>query len=399
MAPDGQFNNKISVRNFFKPYLIVLKLFTHFPFETKSTLYNIYSFSMIMLIFIIFDILESLYIIISLHSIEDMVDSFMLYCTDLSYLMKLHCLVTKNGQIRKILKEISGDVFQPKSEYQEQLIITSLLTIRRCTKLLIYIALGSCVFWVVLPLVSRSGEKLLPGQLWFPFNTSNHPVYDILYIYETIAVILHPLTHICMDTIPLALMAFICGQFDVLDDTLINLKIFAAERLESNTKRTKDDLHEEMNKLLIECIIRHQETKRLANEVNDVYTSHFFAQLVNCVSVLSLIMYKLTTIPIASVGFFTLALYLTCLLGLLLLYCWYGNEIVSKSSAVYLAAYSSDWTGCPISFQKNLLFMMLHLQRPVTMYAGRFFPLSLDVYTAILRFTWSYFTLLLNIDE
>ncbi|RZB40219.1 7tm 6 domain containing protein [Asbolus verrucosus] len=69
------------------------------------------------------------------------------------------------------------------------------------------------------------------------------------------------------------------------------------------------------------------------------------------------------------------------------LYCWFGNEVVLKvnyleSGKIYYSLYVSNWYECPESFKKDLLFFMHRAQKPIILFVGNMFPVSLTTFTS-----------------
>lgn len=54
-------------------------------------------------------------------------------------------------------------------------------------------------------------------------------------------------------------------------------------------------------------------------------------------------------------------------------------QFLSISDAVY----NMDWVGTSISFQKDLLFNIMRLQRPVYLTMGKFAPKNLNIYVGV----------------
>ncbi|VEN47010.1 unnamed protein product [Callosobruchus maculatus] len=78
-------------------------------------------------------------------------------------------------------------------------------------------------------------------------------------------------------------------------------------------------------------------------------------------------------------------------------YCWYGNEIIVKSSIIYRSIYNTPWIDCDVQYRKLLIRMMSQAQRAITQRAGGLISLSTGTYATVLRTSYSYFTVLRQI--
>ncbi|CAF4885743.1 unnamed protein product [Pieris macdunnoughi] len=80
-------------------------------------------------------------------------------------------------------------------------------------------------------------------------------------------------------------------------------------------------------------------------------------------------------------------------------YCYFGNQIILQADRVSTAAYQSAWTTMGVAPRRLLLNMLLANRRPVIMRAGRFLPMNLHTFVLIIKTSFSYYTLLVNMNE
>lgn len=100
--------------------------------------------------------------------------------------------------------------------------------------------------------------------------------------------------------------------------------------------------------------------------------------------------------------FFSMLLFQVCMFTQIFIYCWYGNMITAKviqrnrkqmlkgSDSFYFQGerltrsfYFSEWIECPATYKKKLLFILLHVHKPIKHYAGNMFVLSLDTFVSV----------------
>ncbi|KAM3959524.1 odorant receptor 85e [Aphomia sociella] len=80
-------------------------------------------------------------------------------------------------------------------------------------------------------------------------------------------------------------------------------------------------------------------------------------------------------------------------------YCYYGNQIITQADRVTTAAYQSAWHTMGVKPRRLLTNLLLANQRAVVVRAGRFLPMDLHTFVVIIKTSFSYYTLLVNVNE
>lgn len=95
-----------------------------------------------------------------------------------------------NNHLKNLIKSINQREFRPKTLEQKKILQKY---IRLCQQLFL-LALGACLatcsFWSIDPLIQEKNGKR-PLALWYPFDTKHSPVFEIVYIYEVLSLILN----------------------------------------------------------------------------------------------------------------------------------------------------------------------------------------------------------------
>ncbi|XP_049940825.1 uncharacterized protein LOC126416984 [Schistocerca serialis cubense] len=93
--------------------------------------------------------------------------------------------------------------------------------------------------------------------------------------------------------------------------------------------------------------------------------------------------------------------YLFAMLAELFIYCWFGDDLITESENLAVAAYDAvtSLQGCPVSIKKSLLLLMHRAQRPLRITAGGFFPLSRESFVAVVNVSYSFFAILRNFKD
>ncbi|XP_049940011.1 odorant receptor Or2-like [Schistocerca serialis cubense] len=82
-------------------------------------------------------------------------------------------------------------------------------------------------------------------------------------------------------------------------------------------------------------------------------------------------------------------------------YCWFGDELITESENVTLAAYTAvtSLQGFPADVRKSLLIVMTRAQRPLRITAGGLFPFCREFFVSIVNMSYSYFAILRNFKD
>ncbi|CAH2054238.1 unnamed protein product, partial [Iphiclides podalirius] len=89
-----------------------------------------------------------------------------------------------------------------------------------------------------------------------------------------------------------------------------------------------------------------------------------------------------------------IAEYLLALIAQLFLYCWHSNEVSLMSLCVDDGVYASAWWCQNVRVRRNVLLLIGKLRKKIIFTAGPFTTLSVPTFIAVLKGSYSYYTLL-----
>ncbi|CAH2008633.1 unnamed protein product [Acanthoscelides obtectus] len=213
-------------------------------------------------------------------------------------------------------------------------------------------------------------------------------------------------TLICLnlDTFYPALAIQVGLQCDILCATLDRLHEFVTvsgqlhhvdEGLRISPRSLK--FSNEMRKNLLVCIKHHQHIIAMSSEIEDIYRKSCFALIIGGVFVICTSLLQLSIARVGSLAYLTNLFYLICMNTEQFVYCWFGNEIIVKSSRIYRSIYNTPWIDCDVKYRRLLIQMMGQARRGINQRAGGIISLSTGTYAAVLRTSYSYFTVLRQI--
>ncbi|XP_045770975.1 putative odorant receptor 85e [Maniola jurtina] len=80
-------------------------------------------------------------------------------------------------------------------------------------------------------------------------------------------------------------------------------------------------------------------------------------------------------------------------------YCYFGNQIILQADRVSLAGYQSAWSSMGVKPRRLLLNILLANRKPMLVRAGGFLAMNLQTFVLIIKTSFSYYTLLANVNE
>ncbi|XP_068915595.1 odorant receptor 46a-like isoform X1 [Tenebrio molitor] len=324
---------------------------------------------------------QTCYIFEIYTDLQALASTFFVLGTDWLASIKVYYFMRKIKTIKRLLKELESEEFQPRSEHQKISLEPTLKSWK-----VIYAA-----FWIVtvpalssvsiFPIIDGSARHhRLPFWAWYPYDTTTSPNYEVTYFYQVVGIWFLAICNINMDTLMAALMMYTVTQCDILCNNLRNIK--SGDR----------------SKQIIECVQHHKKILSFAQSSNKVFNEMVLGQFFTTSASLALGMFEFTLVqPLSSEGIWV-TMYLSSMTVQIFLYCWFGNLVEDRSSQIPYSAFESDWTGIPIEAKKNLLIFIMRSQKPIKMSAINLFSLSLSTFTTILRTSWSYFAVLRQVN-
>ncbi|CAG9854194.1 unnamed protein product [Phyllotreta striolata] len=280
---------------------------------------------------------------------------------------------------KKFLLNIQNDMnrseFQPKDAEGVELVERCLSGYKKTRKVVLIvcsIAVSGCL---TMPFLSST--QLLPLSAWYPFDVTYSPVYELIYIHQSVSLIYLAYMNIYIDILVSGFTTFVSLQCALL-----------CHKMESqrNINSVK------------EFVIHHKWILNFVFNIEKLITEMYFLQFSACTVIFCLSWFLLTMIDVNSFEFVYLFAYQTAIGSLLLIPCWYSSEMERQSQLIPFSVYSLPWRTNTHQFKKDVYFFLLGVQKPIFINIVGLFPLSVDTFTKILRSSFSYYTVLNNMN-
>ncbi|XP_048515978.1 uncharacterized protein LOC110116997 isoform X2 [Athalia rosae] len=251
------------------------------------------------------------------------------------------------------------------------------------------------VGYTTLPLLGSidgfENESKLPFRIGRRIESKLH--LTILYLAQVIAMLVNCMVVVGGDMIVPVLLFHICGHFKVMQMKILkidrdcpnSIKLRNNYRASDTNTPTPSDAsaltyNSYVESRLAECIEHHQlllniwaDMERAFNLIGLIQAiSGVYSVFISGAGLLIIEGQKLKYIPHLITAFLQM-----------LAFCLPADNLMEESSKVSHAAFSLPWYNCSLKVQNNILYMMSRAQDCCRYSAGKFFVLSLVVYTTI----------------
>ncbi|CAG5041090.1 unnamed protein product [Parnassius apollo] len=356
----------------------------------KKTLLNVYRFVLFTIILGINTTAEAIEIFMVWGNMSLTMSSMFLLFTNLSCITKvLNCILRKK-EIQAMIDEVEEELGAVSGEEEKKIVDSG----NRVTSIQMNIYFGFSVM-SILSLTITPDEGHLPFRGWYPYDTTKAPGLQLTSAFQCFVVALSAAINISLDILVSTLIYQCHSRLQLSALKLITL----CDGVPFNIQGFHSTYDEEtvINRLH-QCIKQHQAALKQARLLQTYFFVPIFFQfsvsmITICVSAY-LIAMESNFGNIVSMGSYLLAMMLQ-----LLLYCYNGNKLLHESGNVKDAAYQSQWYKCSVRVRRELLMLMARTYRPTRLRAGGITDLSLASFMSIIKASYSFYTVLQQVDE
>ncbi|XP_076268581.1 odorant receptor 4-like [Rhynchophorus ferrugineus] len=300
-------------------------------------------------------------------------------------IMKITVLLLKEDALFVILELLNNPSFLsylPK--YSQHLQGTY-----RAFKIFTPVYIGHVIVFLILLCIFPSLEgKRLP--LDFPFFNYG-PYYYPFYAFEVFGTAVSALANVSMDVFTLVLISISTVQLRILNNKLVDT--------DSNVYVSETDVNYiELStvKYLSECCIHFSDIENFATLTEKFVSTIIFFQLGASVVAICNSCIMILSVEAFSTQSIAIIIYLNSMFAELGMYCYFGNELYLQSMEIHQSCYFSKWYDRGSAVKKILFILMERTKRPLQMKGCNFIALSATTFVSILKWSYSYFTLLRN---
>ncbi|NP_001177509.1 odorant receptor 69 isoform X1 [Nasonia vitripennis] len=320
-----------------------------------------------------------------------LMDSLSDIMTEIALYAKLIIMWFNRRYVVDVLKEISNDCNQ--NDVSQNWTLLNYNARRFCkydyswyisATLLYYIQLVT--MYIEVPVDGR--EMLLKS--YYPFDYKSSPTYEIMLFLQIILAMSMAIANAMTESLFIVLILHACSYVDLLLD---EIKIFS----DNCNKKVLNITDSNNMRFYVHVILkRHIQLLESVKKIENIYSNvslvqMFFSVITICVTGFVMITALESKDIVLLIKFAT---FIWFLLWQIFSFCFAGQYLLNKGETITGAMYDSDWYNIESNDVKAISFIIKKTQRPLSVTAGKYIPLSVTSFAAIVKTSFSYLSVL-----
>uniref|UniRef100_A0A0K8TUS0 Odorant receptor n=1 Tax=Epiphyas postvittana TaxID=65032 RepID=A0A0K8TUS0_EPIPO len=213
-----------------------------------------------------------------------------------------------------------------------------------------------------------------------PFNQDAPPGYYVSMAIQTVLGHIVSAYVVAWDTLVVSTMIFFAGQLKI--SRIYCVRIIAAGSMEQNHRN------------IVACHQFHSSLIKYQQLFNSLISSVMFVYLVVVSVNLGVCIIQLSQSKDDLAALMASVLFVVACLIQLLIFYWYGSQVTEESVLVSYGIFESNWVEMDAKLLKEVTLLQLATSKRLVFRAGPFNEMSLTTFVAILRSSYSFYTLL-----
>ncbi|XP_050355203.1 uncharacterized protein LOC126776599 [Nymphalis io] len=232
----------------------------------------------------------------------------------------------------------------------------------------------------------RHGTAAYPEIMssWAPFDKTRGVGYWVLVLIHSLICFYGGGIVANYDSNAVVLITFFSGQLEILKSNCERLFGDGLERIS----------YVEAVRRIRDCHNHHVQLIKYTKILNSLLSPVMFLYVIICSFMFCASAVQLTTEGTTSMQQIWIAEYLIALVAQLFLYCWHSNTVLFMSMTVDEGVYASAWWSQSVRVRRCVLLLGGQLNKTIRFTAGPFTELTVATFVAIIKGSYSYFTLL-----
>ncbi|XP_072752163.1 odorant receptor 13a-like [Anoplolepis gracilipes] len=328
-----------------------------------------------------------------------MIDNLRVTLPVLTIILKFGILRWKQSVLLSIINMMRDDWTTVKLNAERDVMMKHVRTIRFITfGAHIATILTFIMLTVIFPLFGLSfrwhtnltdRNKPFPLQTYYFYDTDKSPQFELTYLTQVISTLVATITSTSADTFLAFIILHICGQLENFRHRLVTL---VADK--------------EFNNILRYHILTHIRLIRYANNIEDMFTlimlgTIIYFGIIFCLAIFVLLVIinneKINATNFSRVCYMIQAIIIYFVQ--MFLYCYGGELIIEQCEAVYRAVYDLKWYKWEIKQTRNLIILLIRVQEPFRITAGKIVPLTMTTFCSLLKTSAGYISCLLAVQN
>ncbi|XP_045524598.1 odorant receptor 94a-like [Pieris brassicae] len=292
--------------------------------------------------------------------------------------------------VKRLIDALDNSVFQNEDDAAMQLV-------NECTRRAWRVEVGyagcavlTCTLWLLFPIRDHAQGLHVEFPFASPESTDASPMFAAILLYSYYVTTLVGIANTTVDAF-IATIIYQCQtQFRILRMEMEKLPDTARTISEAR----KEAYETALTQQLAQRLLHYRHITWMAESVQEIFGKAILVQFGIGGWILCMAAYKLVSLSVLSIEFASMALFISCILTELYLYCYFGTELSVESSNLAGSVYAMQWVGAPAQFRRSLLIVMECARRPLRPTASTLVPLSLDTFLKILKSSYTFYAVL-----
>ncbi|KAJ8721821.1 hypothetical protein PYW08_004223 [Mythimna loreyi] len=360
--------------------------------DTQKQFYSFYSLFSFMFLLGTYLIIQVVDLALIWGDLALMTGTAFLLFTNLAQAAKIVNIVGRKQRIQNIVNNADRVLSEVTTKEEKDIVKSCNREMIVLQVLYFFLTMVTSVGWAT---SAESGQ--LPLRAWYPYDTTKSPAYALTYVHQVGALLIAANLNVAKDTLVAALIGQCRCRLKLLGHALRNLA--KGMDIEDEYVLTPEQ-EKTVRRRLGSCVVNHQEALEAAKELQECFSEPTFAQLTVSLIIICVTAFQLSmSHPDNIVRLMSMGTYLLNMCFQVFIYCYQGNQLSEESSEIAGAAYEAPWYKCSMRVRRSLLIVMVRTRRALRLTAGGFTTLSLASFMAIIKASYSLFTLLQQVDE
>ncbi|RLZ02200.1 Odorant receptor 11 [Cephus cinctus] len=313
-------------------------------------------------------------------------------------IIKIIILHIKREDLRRLLKSMNEDLVDYANEEIREIMLKNAIFVRKmcisysvtiCITMLLYIVVKIFFYFAKI-----SDNDTYPGldlfvPSYLPNYLFNSPSFELIYAGQIVAIMIAISAYSRSDSLLVMLIMHVSTQFTILRSSLKNLPV--------KVGTTSSTFMCELGVI----VRRHEHLNRFASKIDNIFNMILLLQIVLCSVLLCfqsfhfLVKLKDKNAELSIIELVFLCFYICPVLIQLYIYCYFGEMLQSQNEETRRTAYECLWYILDLRDARTMIIIMARTVRPVQLTAGKFSPVVMSTFTAILKTSMSYLSVLL----
>ncbi|XP_045767770.1 odorant receptor 94a-like [Maniola jurtina] len=324
------------------------------------------------------------------NDMDKVMGTMFLFLTHTDSIYKQVVMLLRAEEIQELFDIMKGSLFnqgEPDHEkYFEETAYYGKLFLQADN----YMALCTCFLWVLYPFILHVQGKQTEFAIWLPYDGNLDPNFYLtsLYVWTITSWLAF-----CNTTIDVT-VAFLLAQCKTQLSIVSNNLVYFIQRSKKECLITKTAFADVVSVRFKNIVKHHVQILYFARRVQDIFGGAVAYQMIVSGWIICTSVYRMVDVNPASLQFWSMVLYICCILLQVSMYCYYGNEVTHESQKLKESAYFMNWLDSPLKHRYHLIFFMERAKKPILPLAGLIIPLSNNTFVSIVKSSYSFYALL-----